>query len=532
MRGDRGRRLGAAGRRRHRLLKGRTAFLAALVVAVAVPLAGHVAAAPGCASSWTMYGHDLAHTFQQTCTSISAGDAALLRPRWVLPTPDSVTASPAVAGGVLYDGDWSGNLYAVRTSDGSVLWSRVLDDGETVSYGRITASPALATIAGHQVLLAAGGATLYALDPASGAVLASQSLDPRADRSPGPVVEIESSPAVAGNGTIYVGLDFNETPGVGRAGLVALRFSGSAFQPLWKFDPETGRVYDGAAGLTADPDPSTAYGCGDVWASPAIDQSEGLVFFGTANCQHPDEAAAAGELWSEAMFAIDANSGAPVWRFQPARNFTDAWADDDFGASPNLFAAAGTGRLVGEGQKSAIYWARGRSTGDAGWSTLAGQPGNVSGGGPGQGGDAIGGFIGSTAVQSGPGGLARRIVGATAFPFPDPQDPASIDRSTWAVRALDPRTGAVQWVDRLAAPAYGPVSIAGGVAFVPDTFSDTLMALDATTGTTLWAFALNGPPSSTPVVVGDAVYVGAGTGFQGPNGNLLAGASGIWAFGL
>jgi polyvinyl alcohol dehydrogenase (cytochrome) len=502
----------------------RVAVLGAAVVALALPLAVHVSAAPGCSSTWTMYGRDLAHTFQQTCTSISTANVSLLRPRWVLPTPDSVSASPAVADGVLYDGDWSGNFYAVRTGDGTVLWSRVLNDGETVSFGRITASPALATLAGRQVLLAASGATLYALDPATGALLASQSLDPRADHSPGPVVEIESSPEVAPNGTIYVGLDFNETAGVGAAGLVALSFTGTAFDALWKFDPETNRVYTGPGALTAEA--GTPYGCGDVWTSPAIDPAAGAVYFGTSNCANSAAAKAAGELWSEAMFAVDASTGEPLWRFQPAAaGFDDANADDDFGSSPNLFAAPGTGRLVGEGQKSAIYFARNRATGAGRWDTLAGQPGNVSAG------NAIGGFIGSTAVETGVSGMAQRIVGATAFPFPDPSDPSSADRATWAVRSLDPRSGAVQWVDRLAAPAYGPTSIAGGVAFVPDTFSDTLLGLDAGTGTTLWAFPLNGPPSSTPVIVGDSVYVGAGTGEQGPNGqNVLAGASGIWAF--
>lgn len=485
--------------------------------------------AAGC--DWTMYGHDLAHTFQQACTSIDAGNAATLRPRWMLHTPDSVTASPALAAGVLYDGDWSGNFYAVEAAGGRVIWHDVLDDGETVSYGRITGSPTVATLAGREVVLAASGATIYALDPASGAVIASQSLDPRVRRDPSQVVEVESSPTVGPGGVIYSGLDFNEAAGVGRAGLVALKLTPSGFAVLWKFDPESGRVFTGPGALTYDPSPSTDFGCGDVWTTPAVDVRAGLVFFGTANCQHPDLASAAGENWSEEMIALRADSGRPVWRFRPAQNLTEAWADDDFGASPNLFTTTAGARLAGEGQKTAEYFARARSDGAAAWQTLAGQPGNVSGGSPGQGGNAIGGFIGSTAVQTA-AGVATRIFGATALPVPT-GDAASADRSTWAVRALDPATGEIIWADRLAAPSYGPTSVAGGVVFVPDTFSDTLLALDAATGSTLWAFPLDGPPSSTPVVAGGSVYVGAGTGEQGPTGsNVLAGLSGIWAFGL
>lgn len=478
-----------------------------------------------------MYGHDLAHTFQQQCTSITTANVPTLHPAWHVRTTDSVTASPAVADGVLFDGDFSGNVYAVDTASGRLLWTRHLNDGENVSYGRITSSPAVATLGGRRVLLIASGATLYALDPGSGAVLASQSLDPRtgAERQGGAPVEIESSPSVWG-AAVYVGLDENETPGNGRTGLVALSLGRGGFEPLWKFDPELGRVYTGPGLLTADPSPTTDFGCGDVWTSPAIDPRAGLVLFATANCQQPDRARSAGQLWSEAMFALRLSDGRPVWKFQPATSLAAAWADDDFGASPNLLSTAVGGRLVGEGQKSATYWARDRATGAAAWSTRAGQPGHVTPGGPGQGGFAVGGFIGSSAVQTSASGTALRVIGGTAIPVPDPNDPASLDRATWAVRALDPASGKLLWMHRLGGPVYGATSVAGGVAFVPDTFSDTLQALDATTGLPLWAFPLDGPPSSTPVVVGGSVYLGTGTGVQGPNGNPLAGASGIWGF--
>jgi outer membrane protein assembly factor BamB len=329
---------------------------------------------------------------------------------------------------------------------------------------------------------------------------------------------------------IYSGLDFNEGEGVGRAGLVALRFTGSSLQPLWKFDPESGQTFTGAGALTFDPDPRTDFGCGDVWTTPAV--SGALVFIGVANCQHPDQAQQSGENWSEEMVAVSADDGTPAWSFRPDTSLAAAWADDDFGASPNVFTTARGAQLVGEGQKSAVYWARWRDAGAQAWSQLAGQPGHVTEGSPTSSGLAIGGFIGSTAVQTS-GGVAQRIIGATALPVPDPTDPLSVDRSTWAVRALDPATGDILWKDRLAGPAYGAVSVAGGVVFVPDTFTDTLQALDASDGLPLAALPLGGPPSSTPVVAGDAVYVGAGTGEQGPTGsNLLGPASGIWAFGL
>ena len=519
------------------LSRRRAALLLGTVLLLGAGLTAPARASEGGACAWTMYGHDLGRSFQQGCTSITTANVATLRPRWVLSTPDSVTASPAVADGVLYDGDWSGNFYAVAAATGQVLWHDVLNDAETVSYGMVTASPTVTTLAGRQVVLVASGATLYALDPATGAVLASQSLDPRAHRDSSQVVEVETSPAVGPGGVIYSGLDFNEATGVGRAGMIAVRLvrtgSSYAFTVLWKFDPESGRVFTGAGALTFDPNANTDFGCGDVWSSPALDAGAGLLYFGTGNCQHPDLAKAAGQNWSEEMVALHADTGAPAWTFRPAKDLTAAWADDDFGASPNLIRTTNGRQLVGEGHKSAVYYARRRADGAAAWQTLAGQPGNLMGGSPSQGGNAIGGFIGSTAVQ-GSDGIAQRILGATALPVPDPSDASSLDRSTWAVRALDPATGKILWVDRLAAPAYGPVSVAGGVVFVPDTFSDSLLALDAASGATLWAFPMNGAPSSTLVVVGDSVYTGAGTGERTQDGgqNVLAGLSGIWAFGL
>ena len=79
------------------------------------------------------------------------------------------------------------------------------------------------------------------------------------------------------------------------------------------------------------------------------------------------------------------------------------------------------------------------------------------------------------------------------------------------MRAIDPDTGTVLWQDRLATPSYGATAIANDVALVPDTVSFAVRALDVATGIELGHLPLPGPPSSTPVVVGDSVFVGAGT---------------------
>jgi outer membrane protein assembly factor BamB len=478
-----------------------------------------------------MYGHDLEHSFSQDpgCASITTTNAPTLVPDWVFHAEDSVSASPTVVDGRLYVGSWDGKFYARDAETGDKLWTFEVKDDHDVAFGRIVSSAAVARFGkkSSKVVLFGGGATLYALDAVTGEPLASIDLDPRtpadraADTAAGkvPTVEIESSPAVVGK-NVFVGMDVHNQEGVGRTGIVKLELQEHAgnwaFEPLWKFDPETRQVYAGAAGLTTGS--HAGWGCGGVWSSPAV--AEGLVLFGTSNCDNASDAMDAGESWAEASWAIRADTGALVRQFTPADKFAnreamlaEAAVDDDFGASPNVLRMADGRVLVGHGRKSADYYVWDVATGQDVWTqTKVGQAGHVNEG------FAIGGFLGTPAVQRDDAGHAVRIIGATAIPLPNqsfPDDPAAFvdqtDKMTWAVRALDPATGKVLWVHRLAGPTYGAPTVANGVVFFPDTFTDTVQALDAATGLPLWAAPLIGPPASAPAVVGDHIFLGSGT---------------------
>src|SRR5581483_11848237 len=126
----------------------------------------------------------------------------------------------------------------------------------------------------------------------------------------------------------------------------------------------------------------TGQGCGDVWSSPAVDPGSNTVVYGVGNCDHVAAARAAGLHWSEAMVAVRADTGRTLWRFQPAAQLPtraeqdqEASADLDFGASPQIFTLADGHKVVGEGQKSAIYWVRDLRTGAPVWHTSAGSSG-------------------------------------------------------------------------------------------------------------------------------------------------------------
>jgi outer membrane protein assembly factor BamB len=62
--------------------------------------------------------------------------------------------------------------------------------------------------------------------------------------------------------------------------------------------------------------------------------------------------------------------------------------------------------------------------------------------------------------------------------------------------------------------------------FIPDTFTFSIQAFDANTGTPIWAFPMQGPPASPPAVVGNSLYLGSGISFGAPLNSVGA----IWGF--
>ncbi|MEY2464890.1 MAG: hypothetical protein QOH64_3028 [Acidimicrobiaceae bacterium] len=471
-----------------------------------------------------MYGHDVGHSFATaaSCTSLSPLTAPALSPDWVFPTPDSVTASPTVVDGTVYVGDWAGTFYALPADAGpgpiAPRWTFTVDDTNSVAFGRIVSSAAVTTVAGRQLVLFGGGATLYALDTATGAKVASICLDPRSDpavRCKGSErqVEVESSPAVVTIGEetrVLVGLDVHNDQNVGRTGLVQVALTPAGpepqwkLEPRWKFDPEGPATYTGPDQLTVGS--GTGSGCASVWSSPAVDVARGLAFFGTGSCSVD------GVTTGESMWAVDLRSGAMQWVFHPPRDSTRY--DDDFGASANVLP----GGLVGNGSKDGWYYAVAEQPAADGsaalaWSTHVGESGHATTD------FAVGGVIGTPAVGKVGADDAIFVTTAISTPIKGPFDDGfSLDStlledpsrllSLSALRASD---GALLWRSPLARQSYGAPTYANGVVLVPSTFDFSLQAYDASTGVLLATIPVGGAPSSAPAIVGDRVFIGAGT---------------------
>ncbi|WP_208027297.1 outer membrane protein assembly factor BamB family protein [Rhabdothermincola sediminis] len=436
---------------------------------------GPVAGAGEC--DWPMWGHNLARTFAYPCeTALSTATVADLELAWFFNTYDVVTATPAIVDGTAYVGDWSGRFYAVDVTTGEARWTFQAATEPNVYAGQIVSSAAVADIDGVRTVVFGSGRTVHALRADTGEERWSHAVG---TDDPQDFTEIESSPAIA-DGKVLVGTDVHNRPGQ-QAGLLAL--DAGTGQRLWFFDPDQGQP---------------PQGCADVWGSPSVDLERRTVFVGTANCpRSPD----GWGPYTEALVAVDLDTGEPRWAFQPHEPNND---DLDFAGAPNLFRARGRD-LVGLGNKDGTYYAVDRDTGKLVWKAKATEPGIEEPGAN----FSTGGFIGGTAYAEG------IIAGGTAVGPPP------------FVHAIDAANGKILWQDAGVQAIYGSAAVANGVLFIGGN-DFTLRAYDLRTGEVLWSHEMRGVVAGGPVVVGDSLYAVAG--IREPGLDARSETSGLYRF--
>ena len=230
--------------------------------------------------------------------------------------------------------------------------------------GLITSS---ATVLGDTVYFA-GGKTVYALRASDGQlvwkrVLCGNPEEPNCETDTGDPTRIFSSPAIFDN-KILLG---QTADAVGyRGAILALHLQSG--KPAWRFevDPQ----------LNANGKVVGAYnrGCGNVWGSGAVDEVNHLVAFGTADCDRD-----ATPPYHEAVLALDVHSGKLRWAFRPRASDT---CDFDFGASANILEIDGTRDVGIGGKDGTYYVLRSDTSDRAGelrWSTNVVFGGNSGG---------------------------------------------------------------------------------------------------------------------------------------------------------
>ncbi len=508
----------------------------------------------------TLAGGPRRQAFYANESVITPANAASLAVRWTFTADGAITGSPTVADvdvpgegviPVVYFLSWDRHVYAVRMSDGSLIWKTLTDEQPNAGFPTV-ATVDVAEVDGQDIAYIGSGEAVYALDAATGAEIwrftAGTGCGTLGVGGPFPGFctssgddernQIEGSILVA-DGTVFVGMDVNDKA-VGKGGMYGLDAGDGRLR--WFFDLESGstcrpapsddiRQYDpyhseselnlpvGFLSIPGCDHPRNRNGCGNIWSSAAVDFEREALFVASSNCDTDmnggtNEPPPPMPPYDEALFSLTFE-GDPVWVWRP-RSIDNA--DLAFGAAPNLFEidfGGATRQVVGVGNKDGSYYVLDRDgTNEVTdlvepyWSTQV-----VAGG-------DIGGIVATASVDEGAG----RIYFSTAAGDGVVNDPAmALPAQQPTLHALDMDSGAILWQNDAAngfSPpedaSFGPTSASPGVVYFNAVPGASLRVHDAATGAELTRIGLSNAASASMASVRDGTLLigeGIGPGF-------------------
>jgi polyvinyl alcohol dehydrogenase (cytochrome) len=519
---------------------GRIAFIVVLFAAI-TGAAATVATGGGGGRSWRMIGHDPTNTRNQPSERrIGPDNVSHLAVKWVATITGDVSATPAVAHGAVYFGDFGGTLWKLDAETGQVIWSHLVSDYTGIPGDIARTSPALA---GDTLVVGdLRHPNMLGIDAKTGELLWITQVhpDPKGIMTGSPVLFED---------TIYTGVSASGASGPGatfRGAIVAL--DAHTGRILWQSYslPDNGGVPGGYAGATMfsppaiDPSSRLVYGTfGQPYTEPASVTACHAAHGGfTEACEQPGS-------YLKSIVAFDLKTGEPQWSYrvqghdpwlracgrQPvsvtwcaAESDGEKWDLGGSGANVMRVRFGDHWRdIVGAGEKSGVYVALDARTGRFVWNTLLGPGGDQ------------GGMEWGTAFDG--ERIYASITNHHHIPYKLTEDgeisQTTVTGGSWA--ALDPTTGKILWqtadpqVETL--PGLGvvgvwdlaPVTVANGVVYVSSMAklaSQTQMfALDAATGKILWQFGAGSSVNAGPAVVNDSVYWGSGYTRSGVEGS-------------
>uniref|UniRef100_A0A803N051 Pyrrolo-quinoline quinone repeat domain-containing protein n=2 Tax=Chenopodium quinoa TaxID=63459 RepID=A0A803N051_CHEQI len=480
-------------------------------------------------SKWLNHGGDLQNRrYAELETKISPKTAQNLKLNWEFEAKSYTTATPAIYEGTIYFTSFDGNVYAIKQSDGSLVWKQNLHEitgfNSTIILfkGTLVLSRATPTIANDLVIVTMyGPAVVLGFRRESGEFVWMTRLEDHPD-------SVITMSGTYYNGGYYVGTSsLEELASIDKC----CTFRGS----FAKLEAKTGKIQWQTYMLPDNQGKQGEYSGAAIWgSSPSIDVSRNLVYIATGNlysaperveaCQerennqtiptHPEECIEP-ENHENSILALELESGDIKW-YQQLGGY-DVWfakcmnlstpncppgpnPDADFGEAPMLLSVVVNGcrRDVSVAvQKSGIAWGLDRDTGDVIWSTEAG-PGGMKGGG-----------IWGAATDG--KRVYTNIANSDAKNFT--LKPSNLTTKAGGWVAIDPRGGEILWTT--ANPSngvsFGPVTVANGVVFAGSYDKQgNIYAMDAKNGAVLWSYE-TGSEVYGGVSVGDGcVYVANG----------------------
>ncbi|CAK7343510.1 unnamed protein product [Dovyalis caffra] len=458
------------------------------------------------AAIWLNHGADISNTRSANGeVLINRLTVKKLRLKWTFFAGKDISATPAVANGVVYFPSWNGYLYAINAFNGALIWKQNLGQltglNGTGIVVNVTVSRSTPTIANDLLLIGIyGPAVVIAVTRLNGRLVWSTQLDPR------PRVQITQSGTFY-KGAFYVGVSSLEEA---LPADQCCTFRGS----LAKLDVRTGAIIWRTYTLPDNKGKLGGYSGAAIWgSSPAIDVTRRLVYVATGNlytappevteCQEaqnnqttkptqPDQCIGP-DINFNSILAIDIDSGTIKWSRQLGGYDVFYFAclvpnnpdcppgpnvDADFGEAPILLTVISNRArhdIVVAVQKSGFAWALDRDSGSIVWFKLAG-PGGAEGGG--QWGAATDGRT-----------VYTNIANSNRERFTIAPSNETTTAGAWV--ALDAKSGQILW--STANPsndtAQGPVTIVNDVLFAGSVASNgPIYAMDAKTGNILWSY--------------------------------------------
>ena len=478
--------------------------------------------------------------------SVTPATVGALSEKWDFPTT-AVTASPVLAGGLLYVSSWDGFVYALDPGDGSTTWSYDTGSG---SFMGVQATP-LVTSAGT-VCVGDSAINVTCLDSTTGAVVWGP-----VNLGVGGVDNIWSGLAES-NGRLFVSVSsILDTPCT-KGRLVALDLATGAH--LWTKQTVPDRICqtDTTEECATNSDCSLGGDCVDavgagMTATVSFDPSGDALYMNPVSCfTFPS----VGD--SDSIKKVDATDGSLIWqtRITPIEQFgfcadtpeDDCGLDGDcttgtctvpkgvfrdtgFLNGPNPVEVpdgAGTKTLLISGSKNGTLYALNESDGSIAWTNEV-RPHPVA---PGFAGFGL--FNGPLAIADGRVFAALFQLAPARVCDNDPGTGCTADGDCLGgsclsepdhLMAFDASDGSLLWSDDIG-PSWSAVSVVDGVVYVgtndtdPADDSSTLFAYSAETGARLSEFKLPKSTVSRAVVDGDSLYVGYG--IFGPGGGVRA----------
>ncbi len=475
------------------------------------------------------WGYDARNFTPAEVAKLTAADLPKLKLKWAFGFPGATRArsQPVAAMRAVFVGSEDGTVYAFDLATGCARWtSQVSAEVRTA----IVVEPwAAGTKPARNPRLFFGDllGRVYAMDALTGAVLWRVSPDDHANAT------ITATPLLVGD-TLYVGVSSLEVVTAADVNYACCTFRGS----VNAIDANTGATKWRHFTVENPPTPQGKTRVGTtilgpsgapVWTSPVYDAKRGVIYHGSGeNYSSPPDRN------SDAIFAIDAKTGARRWQYQITTG--DAWnatctmpdhpncpkeqgPDFDLSASPLLIELGDGKDIVVASSKAGIPTAVDPDTGKLVWQTPIGR-GSI------QGGTHFGIAAEGTRVYV---PITDMNMDSMGRPFDDPGAPG--------MHAVDARTGQRLWSsthgDECRGRKHCDPGISAAATAIPGmvlagAWDGYLRAYDGATGEVLWAVDTTIPVKGTngeiaqggsiggpgPLVIDGHVIINSGYAFS------------------